>query len=410
MSSRLKPDIPHDLDAEKALLGDLISGHHQSSAEAAEQLVVEDFYSPLHGEVFSAVMDMRSHGERIDVAAVRDEIRRRGQEVDTSLLLDLVTNWGGGGRRYADTIANHSLARRIIKIAQGIDGMARQPGNAGEVLDAAKAELASVDRVVGNLPSDLSTLDDFLDKPATVQNRWLVRGLLRVGWRVMIIAAEGRGKSYLFRQFAATAAQGIHPLRFESMPPIRTLLVDLENPEDIVIDACKPIRDQALRTVGVADYEPGRAWLWHHPQGINLRSRTGRVAFEKVLAATRPDMVCMGPVYKMYRVSAKDNDEMAAAEVMAVLDDLRTRYRFGLLLEHHAPKKQSGDKTREMLPYGSSLWLRWPEVGIKLTTRREGDTRVEVGRWRGDRLPTDWPNALTRGQIWPWEGYWEGES
>lgn len=61
---------------------------------------------------------------------------------------------------------------------------------------------------------------------------------------------------------------------------------------------------------------------------------------------------------------------------------------------------------REMRPYGSSLFLRWPEIGIGLKPDGEqGD--LWVGRWRGDRLENNWPDKLVRGQIWPWVGRWD---
>lgn len=398
---------PHDLDAERALLGDMLSSIHVGAADAAEHLVAEDFYSPLHALVFAAAMELRSNGERVDVMTVRDELRRQGEKPDHVALMDLATMGGGASRRYADTIANHALSRRIIRSADGIANAARLPGaDAGDVLGQARAVLDALDTPVGDAPPDLYVFDDFLDRQRGPQSRWVIRGILRVGWRTMIVAPEGMGKSMLFRQFAVLAAQGVHPLRFTKAQPVRTLLVDLENPEDAIISACLPIREKTLDRVGPADYEPGRAWLWHRPQGLNLRVRADRVKFERVVAATNPDLVTLGPVYKCYRVAANESDELAAGEVQALFDDLRHRYSFALMLEHHAPKTQKG--VRDLLPYGSSLWLRWPEVGIKLSPFNEKGTTMTVGRWRGDRLKTDWPDELVHGDAddWPWKGVW----
>ncbi|MBK9178745.1 MAG: site-specific DNA-methyltransferase [Acidimicrobiales bacterium] len=91
-------------------------------------------------------------------------------------------------------------------------------------------------------------------------------------------------------------------------------------------------------------------------------------------------------------------------EVQHVLDDLRTRYRFALLVEHHAPKRQAG--VRELAPYGSSLWLRWPELGLKLIPTDDTNRVMDVGRWRGDRRQSGWPARLERGTPWPWVGVW----
>jgi len=206
----------------------------------------------------------------------------------------------------------------------------------------------------------------------------------------------------LFRQVAIAAAQGIHPLDFNAIKPCRTLIVDLENPEDSVMSVCNPIRERVKNNL-TTEYDPDRAWLWHRPSGINLRNRADRIAFESIIARVRPDLVCLGPLYKAYDVSANENDELAAKEVMKVLDVLRSRYSFGLLMEHHAPKESSGSK-RKMMPYGSSLWMRWPEIGLGLTPEGEGADTLIVGRWRGDRLENSWPEKLHRSLTWPWQG------
>jgi replicative DNA helicase len=218
----------------------------------------------------------------------------------------------------------------------------------------------------------------------------------------MIVAAEGAGKSVATRQLAICAAQGVHPFRFSTMPPVRTLIVDLENPDDAIAQTCKPITARAK--LAAQDYEPGRAWLWRQPGGVDLRTRVGRGRLEAVVAATQPDLVCLGPVYKAYRSSAKESDELAAGEVQGVLDDLRTRYRFAVVLEHHAPKAQGG--YRDLLPYGSSLWLRWPELGVKFTQDQNDKRSVKVGRFRQDRVEASWPDRLDRGGLWPWTGFW----
>src|SRR5690606_19978943 len=110
----------------------------------------------------------------------------------------------------------------------------------------------------------------------------------------------------------------------------------LENPDDAITGSCRKIR----ATIDQDDYEPGRAWIWHRPGGFDLRSRALRAEFEANLALVRPDLVCLGPLYKAYQRKANEQDEQASAEVQATLDDLRTRYGFALLLEHHAPQAQ----------------------------------------------------------------------
>ena len=91
-------------------------------------------------------------------------------------------------------------------------------------------------------------------------------------------------------------------------------------------------------------------------------------------------------------------------EVTGILDDLRTKYRFGLLLEAHAPKAQGG--VRELSPIGSSVWLRWPDLGFKLLPIKGRPLDLERGSFRGDRMQHGWPPEFARGKVLPWEGRW----
>lgn len=393
---------PHDIDAERALIGDLLTTFGSRVGEVAVIVLPEDFYDRTLACVYAAVLSVWNAGVRPGVEVVRDELRRQRSDITDRFLFDLSSAGGGGFVRWAQRIATHALARRLIAVCESTatDAFTADPV---EVLDGLKASLANLDVPLGRVPDDLWVLDEFMDRPQEAQRPWAIPGLLRNGWRAMLVAPEGMGKSVAFRQVAVCGAQGIHPFSFERIPRVRTLLVDLENPAEAITDVCQPIRVQA-RLVAGDGYEPGRAWLWHRPGGIDLRQRGDRADFEAVVAHCKPDLVCLGPVYKAYRVKARENDELAAGEVQAVFDDLRTRYGFALMLEHHAPKKQAG--VRELLPYGSSLWLRWPEFGLKLVPDDEKGHRLRVERWRGDRLRAAWPDVLERGREWPWVGVW----
>jgi hypothetical protein len=58
-----------------------------------------------------------------------------------------------------------------------------------------------------------------------------------------------------------------------------------------------------------------------------------------------------------------------------------------------------------MAPFGSQRWLAWPELGLGLKPDKETGGLL-VRRFRGDRMASDWPDKLVRGQVWPFEGVW----
>jgi replicative DNA helicase len=208
--------------------------------------------------------------------------------------------------------------------------------------------------------------------------------------------------SVLLRQLAIATSAGVHPFTFRPMTPQRALIVDLENPDDAIDEVCAPMVEAARL---VPDYDPERLYLWRQEGGIDLRKRRDRVEFESVLRATRPKLVCLGPAYKAFRKRGHDDEEVGTGELLDVLGDLRKRYEFGLVFEHHAPH---GDgKRREIRPHGSVLWQRWPEIGIALTEDDRDDQAWEVNRFRGDRVKNVWPVKIERiGGPWPWGAVW----
>lgn len=392
--------VPHDLNAENAVLGDMLTLPHLIG-EVAEQVTPGDFYRPTAGAAFAALVEAHRLGEPLDLVSLASTLREAGIEPDLRWLHELVGHSTSAWRRHARTVVDHRVRRQLVAAIGDVMADAGNPAvDVSDVLDRLQAHVAAIHIPDGKPPAGLHLLDEFIDQPEHTQAPWVVPGLLRAGWRVVVVGGEGGGKSTLWRQFAVLAAQGIHPLGFADIPPVRTLLVDLENPADAITEACRPLRAQVQRR---QTYRPGQAWLWHRPQGIDLRTRQGRSELASVCAAVKPDLVSLGPLYKAYQ-RGKDSDEEAAAEVQHVLDDLRTRNSFALLLEHHAPQDSGG--LRNMRPYGSSLWLRWPEIGIGMKELKDQPGVVELDRWRGDRLRNNWPERIARDGVWPWAGVW----
>jgi replicative DNA helicase len=148
-------------------------------------------------------------------------------------------------------------------------------------------------------------------------------------------------------------------------------------------------------------------WLrvWSRPRGIDLRDRADRQALGAVLDDQHPDLVAAGPVYRMARRQGRETDEDMTAAVTDALDDLRDRYEFALCLEAHAPHRSAGTTQRDLRPVGSSVWLRWPDLGRTLRPIK-GTSNLTIGRFRGDRYPVTWPDELHRSLAdpWPWTG------
>ena len=232
---------------------------------------------------------------------------------------------------------------------------------------------------------------------------WLIPGMLERGERVMIVAAEGVGKTMLARQVAILAGAGVHPFTFGRMRPVRTLFVDLENPERIIRRTSRKILANVQANYGER-LDP-EAHLWIKPDGINVLKPADRALLEAQIEATEPELLVLGPLYKSFIDPGSKTAEAVAIEVAKYLDELRTRYGCALWLEHHAPLG-NGLSGRDLRPMGSAVWMRWPEFGYALAPDpvAVGTTpEYLVQQWRGPRDLRQWPTRMKRSELFPFE-------
>jgi 5S rRNA maturation endonuclease (ribonuclease M5) len=230
---------------------------------------------------------------------------------------------------------------------------------------------------------------------------WLIPNLLERGERVIVVAAEGVGKTMLARQVALCSAAGLHPFKFTNMKPVRTLMVDLENPERIIRRTSKSIYGA---TVHYGHKQKPDAHLLIKPDGIDLLKPADRLMLEDKLEQVKPDLVFIGPVYKSFIDPGGRTSEAIAIEIAKYFDTLREYFKCAMWFEHHAPLG-SALASRDLRPFGSAVWSRWPEFGLSLQpdpTAPEGYV-YEVKHFRGARDRREWPTRMKRGKVFPFE-------
>lgn len=213
----------------------------------------------------------------------------------------------------------------------------------------------------------LSTLNQFM--AATEEtHEWVIPGMLERQERLMLIAPEKAGKTVLTRQFAMMLAAGRHPLNASiAVPPVRTLLVDLENPAPT---ARRDLRRQAEQLEGLWSAENDMAWMLHRPAGIHLGDASDRVMLRSVVERLKIDLLCISPIYKAYDGLERSWEEQAFG-VQKPLDRLREDYNCAIWMEHHAPWGGERGGAREIRPIGSSRWQRWLDYQVALTPDRQ---------------------------------------
>lgn len=241
--------------------------------------------------------------------------------------------------------------------------------------------------------------DDFINETNDDSYDWLIPGLLEKGERVIVVAAEGVGKTMLARQIAILSGCGINPFSLQEINPVRTLTVDLENPERIIRRTSRSILHQAMHRSHI---KKPLVHLFTQPSGLDLLKDSDRALLEIQIEKSEPELLVMGPLYKSFVDPGGRTSEAVAVEVAKYLDSIRTIYGCALWLEHHAPLGTSMT-TRDLRPFGSAVWSRWPEFGVSITPDLTAPTPFvyDLKHFRGARDERNWPLKITRGKIFP---------
>lgn len=395
-----------DERAEERVLGAVVGLAPARTEDLRRSLMAEDFYSAGHRAVWEAALETIADGTK-GVPTVAAKVAGTFGDLDNAYRLVAHFVDQGGYLNDAEVasavarVSDRAAARRVWQAGEDMKRSMERGDNPEDVAAKARDSLTDV-RSVFSLPHGYGTSDAFYDEPLA-PGEVVVPGMFNRDTRVVIVGYEGSGKSVLFRQVAELAAQGYHPFRQGNFTPVRTLAVDAENPKNAVrhhLSFVKPLLRKQRR------YDGDRARFWHVPEGLDIRSSRGYSQFASVVRDAKPDLVCIGPAYHMAKKGPREDHEDFATSVLNVMTDLRTRFGFALMIEHHAPHGDSAH--RDLRPFGSSAWLRWPEIGIALQPAGpEVDpfAVMKLGRWRGDREPNTWPAAVVRDStgMRPWK-------
>lgn len=296
----------------------------------------------------------------------------------------------------AQDVRRASVRRGLVEIGTRLTQQATsdtcEPLTVATDVQAQLADVAEAELITGNIT--VPTLADFLAGDDDPED-WVIPGLLAREDRMILTGAEGLGKMMLLRQIAVCAAAGLHPLTFQPVPPQTVLLVDLENPAQIMRQTIRRMVETARAKSGRHDVAD-RVFVERRPEGLNLAEPSNVAWLMKRVTLCDPDILIIGPLYKL--MNDNPNDESTARACTVALDLVRTHGRCALMLEAHAGHGSNSMNDRPVRPTGSSLWLRWPEFGMGLRKSKTDDAdefrRVELVAWRGARGERDWPTEL----------------
>ena len=110
--------LPHDMEAEQAVLGSLLVDRDAMSA-VRDYLEPDDFYAERNGLIYRAACTLNDQGEAIDTLTLRAELEKmnslnRAGGVAYIAETSMVAPSAASVRHYADIVVSHAMRRRLI--------------------------------------------------------------------------------------------------------------------------------------------------------------------------------------------------------------------------------------------------------------------------------------------------------
>ncbi|MBI0121281.1 replicative DNA helicase [Lactobacillus sp. M0398] len=149
MDNIVSQQIPHDDEAEKAVLGAIFIDP-AAIADASAEVQPDDFYKRANQLVFQAMLDLSDREDAIDPLTLQDELTKKNQLDDIGGIayvseLALATPTAAHVTYYAKIVHRKALLRRLISASQKIITTAMQDSDdVTDILDNAESEIMNV--------------------------------------------------------------------------------------------------------------------------------------------------------------------------------------------------------------------------------------------------------------------------
>jgi replicative DNA helicase len=141
--------LPHSLEAERAVLAGLMLGAYSYSS-VTQSLEVDDFYRSSHGQLYGLILQMLKDNEPIELASVAEKLLEVGLEEEVGGLgyVNGLLNQTASTHNidyYASIVINRATRRRLLKNIQEVAEKALKGGSTlPELLDFAEGKLFEV--------------------------------------------------------------------------------------------------------------------------------------------------------------------------------------------------------------------------------------------------------------------------
>lgn len=326
--------LPHDLDAERAVLACVLYGKVLPSILG---LTGDDFYQPDYEALWNVLETMEQAGENIDPVVAAQRLNAAVERLADPAL---VPSLAGGpeipdnAETYADMVHEASRRRHALAFVQQAEQRLAQGDDPAEVLDpGALGKFASTARPC---PSRRGQLID----PATVtsvRHEWIKKDWYPCDVVTVLAGHGGEGKSSFSLADVAAGSRGeLHGRRWHQ--PVRSVIVATEDTQS----------DQKLRLRAAgAVFEHIRFYTVANPKGEELHFDLTRdlPGLREAAAGFHADLLVIDPLSSVVPGDLNKSDVIRAA--LDPLSALARDLHLAVVVVHHFNKGQ-GNASRKM--------------------------------------------------------------
>jgi replicative DNA helicase len=141
--------LPHNLEAEKCVLGAILINNHAFN-QAAEVIDAQDFFRDAHRRIFEKMVGLTDRSEPVDLVTLKDELHRSGEldEVGGPAYISALTDGvprSANVEYYARIVREKATLRRLIQSATDVLARAYEgEEDADDLLDRAEQSIFQI--------------------------------------------------------------------------------------------------------------------------------------------------------------------------------------------------------------------------------------------------------------------------
>ena len=341
MAQENRVELPHDIGAEKALLGCLLIDNRSFDEISDVNLDSSDFYHPQFGVIFQGIKDLHLEAMPFDIVTVSSKLSDHGKLERVggqTALINICEEVGSAANveYYAQLIKQKSMLREVVRTATRVVQTGTNfSGDVGDFLQDVEASFFKLTAQTKNnkmVPLKQALYENLkeLEKPARAKGE--IMGVstgfqsidrqllgLQPGQLVLIAARPGMGKTALALNWAVAAAKqtnmAVAVFSYEMMyAELSMRLLSSEACVDSRKLKTKDFNEMDLRSISGAIQKLSNLKLYINDNGgtnlIDIRSYCRKLKAEQGLAMIVIDYLQLMPMHVK-----KQNREQEIAEL-----------------------------------------------------------------------------------------------